>query len=59
MSGFTDKKKIIQLLSKKNSEESKDSNLPSGVLFKVQNSKGHNIGKLSDGKADKGTVPSR
>ena len=51
VSGFTDKKKVIQLLSK-NSEESKSSNLPSGVLFKVQNAKGYNIGKLSDGKTD-------
>ena len=52
VSGFTDKKKVIQFLSKKNSEESKDSNLPSGVLFKVQSAKGYNTGKLSDGKTD-------
>ena len=53
MSGFTDKKKVIQFLSKNDSEESKSSsNLPSGVLFKVQKAKGYNIGKLSDGKTD-------
>ena len=54
MSGFTDKKKVIQFLSK-NSEEDKgneNSSLPSGVLFKVQKAKGYNIGKLSDGKTD-------
>ena len=50
MSGFTDKKKIIQFLSK-NNEECRDRNdLPSGMLFKVQEAKGYNIGKLSDGK---------
>ena len=52
MSGFTDKKKVIQLFQKRN-EECRDSNdLPSGMLFKVQDAKGYNIGKLSDGKTD-------
>ena len=49
VSGFTNKKKVIQFLSK-SEEEGKGSDLPSGVLFKVQNAKGYNIGKLSDGK---------
>ena len=38
VSGFTDKKKVIQFLSK--DDEDKDSSLPSGVMFKVQNAKG-------------------
>ena len=49
MSGFTDKKKVIQLLSKDDNDEG---SLPSGVMFKVQNAKGYNIGKLSDGKTN-------
>ena len=52
VSGFTDKKKVIQFLLKDNNEEGKESSLPSGVLFKVQNAKGYNLGKLSDGKID-------
>ena len=50
MSGFTDKKKVVQFFQKRNEECRDRNNLPSGVLFKVQNAKGYNIGKLSDGK---------
>ena len=50
VSGFTDKRKVIQFLSMNSEDDGKDICLPSGVLFKVQNAKGYNIGKLSDGK---------
>ena len=40
------------VLSKDDEAKNKNSSLTSGVLFKVQNAKGYNIGKLSDGKTD-------
>lgn len=52
VTGFTDKKKVIQFLSKNNKEEGDKDSLPRGVLFKVQKAKGYNIGKLSDWKTD-------
>ena len=52
MTGFTDKKKVIQFLSKNDEEEGDRDSMPRGVLLKVCGAKGYNIGKLSDGKTD-------